>query len=168
MAMKVASTVQASIAAPRGPFYQWLVPGVFFDQLETVLNDTFGIAGVSGTSDTSGPWDVPGSHRIVHLSDGNSARETVTAADPPDYFAYLVNEFTQPLIRTLVKEARGQWWFTDEGAGLHARWTYTFEARGLWAVPLLLPMVKILWNRAMNSALGVVKARAEREVVRGR
>lgn len=166
--MKIASTVRASINAPREPFYQWLVPGIFYDQLETVLNDTFAIPGVSKTTDTSGPWDVPGSHRIVHLSDGNSARETVTAADSPDYFAYRVNEFTQPLIRTLVKEARGQWWFIDDGAGTHAKWTYTFEARGLWAVPLLFPMVKMLWNRAMKSAMGVVKDRAEEEVAGGR
>ncbi len=165
--VNVASTVTASIAAPRGPFYTWLIPGVFFDQLETVLPDTGFIAGVAKTTDTTGPWDVPGSQRIVHLSDGNSARETVTAADTPDYFAYVVTEFTDPIVRRLVKEARGQWWFTDDGSGTHAQWTYTFEGKSVFAAAPLLPMVKIFWNRSMKAAMKIVKERAEKEVAGG-
>ena len=164
---QVSTTVNLSIAVPREPFYSWLVPGVFFDQLETVLPDTAGIPGVAKTTDTTGPWDVPGSNRIVHLSDGNSAREEVTAADTPDYFSYLVTEFTHPLIRRLVKEASGQWWFTDDGPGTHTKWTYAFVGKGIWAIPLLLPMVKIFWNRSMKAATGIIKERAEKEVTGG-
>ena len=36
---KVSTTVVSSIAAPRKPFYAWLVPLVFYNQLETVLRD---------------------------------------------------------------------------------------------------------------------------------
>ena len=36
---EVATTVVSSIAAQRKPFYTWLVPGVFYNQLETVLRD---------------------------------------------------------------------------------------------------------------------------------
>jgi hypothetical protein len=161
---KVVTTVTSSIATPREPFYSWLVPGVFFDELGTVLRDAAGLPGVWRTSGTTGPWDVPGSHRTVHTTDGYSAREEVAAADAPDYFAYVVTEFTQPIISRLVTEARGQWWFTPERAGTHAKWTYAFEARGIWAVPLLLPVIKILWNRYMKAAMAVIKERAEREV----
>ena len=161
---KVATTVTASIAVERESFYAWLVPGVFFDQLETILPDSFGSPGVAKTTDTSGPWDVPGSHRTVHLSDGNSAREEVTAADTPDYFAYTVTEFTNPLIRRIVKRAGGQWWFTDNGAGTQAKWTYEFEGMSIFAVPLLIPIVKILWNRSMKASMKIIKARAEKEV----
>src|SRR6188768_2575215 len=122
---KVSTTVEAVIAAPRTAFYAWLVPGVFSNQLETVLRDAAFLPGVSKTTGTTGPWDKAGSTRIVHLTDGTTVRETVTSATAPDYFAYRLTEFSSPMIRGLVKEARGQWWFTDSGSGLQAKWTYT-------------------------------------------
>ena len=165
--VKVAATVTSSIAASRRPFYAWLVPGVFSDELETVLHDSLFISGVSKTADTSGPWDVPGSQRTLHFTDGNSAREEVTAADAPDYFAYVVTEFTDPLIRRLVREVREQWSFTDEGTGTRAKWTAAFEAKSILAVLPLLPMVKIFWRRAMKGAMRNTKERAENEVTGG-
>ena len=165
--VKVATTVTSPIAAPREPFYAWLVPGVFFDQLETILPDSLGSPGVVKTTGTSGPWDVPGSYRTVHLSDGNSAREEVTVADTSEYFAYTVTEFTNPFIRRLVKRAGGRWWFTDDGAGTHAKWVYEFESRSVITAPLLLPIVKILWNRSMKAGMKIIKERAEKEVPGG-
>lgn len=163
---EVATTVVSVIAAPRKPFYAWLVPGVFYDQLETVLRDAAFMPGVSKTTGTTGPWDKPGSTRVVHLTDGTSCRETVTSATAPDYFAYKLTEFSNPLIRILVKEARGQWWFTDEGQGLHAKWTYTAETKNPFGAILVAPVIKILWHRYMQAAMNVTKERAEKEVVR--
>ena len=163
---EVTTTVSSTIAAPGGPFFSWLVPGVFSDELGTVLRDAAWLPGVEKTSGTTGPWDVPGSYRTVHTTDGYTAREEVMAAHPPDYFAYMVTDFTRPMLRILIKEARGQWWFTPGGAGTHAKWAYTFEGRALWAMALLTPVVKILWNRYMNAAMEVIKERAEHEVAR--
>ena len=56
-------------------------------------------------------------------------RETVKTATAPDYFAYRLTEFSSRMISMLVREANGQWWFTDEGAGTQAKWTYTAEGR---------------------------------------
>jgi hypothetical protein len=162
----VATTVVSSIAAQRKPFYTWLVPGVFYHQLETVLRDAAFLPGVARTSDTTGPWDKAGSTRIVHLTDGTTVRETVTTATAPDYFAYRLTEFSSPMIRALVKEARGQWWFTDSGSGLQAKWTYTAESKNLLGGLILLPVIKILWHRYMQAAMNVTKARAEKEVAR--
>ena len=164
---EVATTVVSSIAAQRKPFYTWLVPGVFYNQLETVLRDAAFLPGVAKTTDTTGPWDKAGSTRIVHLTDGTTVRETVTSATAPDYFAYRLTEFSSPMIRMLVKEARGQWWFTDSGSGLQAKWTYTAEGRSVLAMPILIPVIKILWNRYMSAAMNEIKARAEKEVARG-
>jgi hypothetical protein len=164
---EVATTVVSLIAAPKKPFYAWLVPGVFYNQLETVLRDAAFLPGVAKTTDTTGPWDRAGSTRIVHLTDGTTVRETVTSATAPDYFAYRLTEFSSPMIRGLVKEARGQWWFTDSGSGLQAKWTYTAESRHLLGALLLLPVIKILWNRYMKAAMKVTKDRAETEVARG-
>src|SRR5262245_24929917 len=139
---KVATTVTSPINAPRRPFYKWLVPGVFYNQLQTVLRDAAFLPGVVRTTGTTGPWDVPGSHRTIHLSDGNTVREEVMAADTPDYFAYQVTEFTQPMIRRTVKEARGQWWFTDNGGGTQIKWTYTAESTSWLAMLIVYPVIK--------------------------
>jgi hypothetical protein len=160
----VSTTVVSSIAAPRKPFYKWLVPGVFYNQLETVLRDAAFLPGVASTTDTTGPWDVPGSTRIVHLTDKNTVRETVTAATAPDYFAYALTEFSNPAIRFLVKEARGRWWFTDDGSGTQAKWTYTAESKNFLGGLVLLPVIKIFWNRYMKAAVKLTKERAEKEV----
>jgi hypothetical protein len=161
---EVATTVVSSIAAQRKPFYTWLVPGVFYSELETVLRDAAFLPGVARTTDTTGPWDKPGSTRIVHLTDGTTVRETVTSATAPDYFAYRLTEFSSAMIRMLVKEARGQWWFTDNGPGLQAKWTYTAVSKNPIATLILYPVIKILWNRYMKAAMKATRQRAEAEV----
>jgi hypothetical protein len=164
---EVATTVVSTIAAQRKPFYTWLVPGVFYSELETVLRDAAFMPGVARTTGTTGPWDKPGSTRIVHLNDGTSVRETVTTATTPDYFAYRLTEFSSPMIRRIVKEARGQWWFTDSGSGLQAKWTYTAESKNVFGTLMLYPVIKILWHRYMKAAMKVTKERAEAEVGTG-
>lgn len=161
---KVSTTVEASIAAPREAFYKWLVPGVFATQLETVLKDAASLPGVAKTTGTTGPWDVPGSTRIVHLTDGTTCRETVKEATAPNSFAYQLTEFSSPPVAGLVKQAGGEWRFTDEGGGTHAKWTYTAEAKHDLGIIVLTPIIKILWNHYMTAALETIKARAEAEV----
>jgi hypothetical protein len=161
---RVATTVTAQIAVPRRALYAWLIPGVFYDELDTVLRDEAGLPGVTRTTGTTGPWDVAGSTRIVHLSDGTTCRETVKTATTPDYFAYRLTEFSSRIVGALVREATGQWWFTDNGAGTRAKWTYTAESRSIFAMPLLFPVITILWHRYMRSAIRRIQARAEQEV----
>ena len=165
---KVATTVIESIAVPRAALYAWLIPGVFLNELDTVLRDEAGLPGVTRTTGTTGPWDVPGSTRIVHLSDATFCRETVKVATAPDYFAYRLTDFSSRVISLLVREANGQWWFTDEGAGTRAKWTYTAESRFFLATPILIPVIRILWNRYMRSAMTRIKTRAEQEVMAGK
>ncbi|WP_429650295.1 SRPBCC family protein [Skermanella aerolata] len=162
--VSVPTTVTASIAAPRAVLYEWLILRVFTNELDTILRDAPGFPGVTHTTGTTNLWNVPGATRIVHLSDGTSSRETVTAASTPDYFAYRLTEFSSRRLRLLVREAKGQWWFTDEGTGTHAKWTYTAESRNILSAPLLVPVMKVFWNRSMRQALARIKARAEKEV----
>lgn len=161
---KVSTTVTTTVKAPRGPFYQWLVPGVFDDQLDTVMRDEAGFAGITVTTGTTGAWDIPGNTRIVHQYDGTYSRETVTHAAAPDYFAYRLTEFSSFFLNLLVHEARGQWWFTDDGDGTHAKWSYTAEARSFLTVPILIPVLKVFFNRLMTKTLERIKARAEAEL----
>jgi hypothetical protein len=64
----------------------------------------------------------------------------------------------------LVREAGGQWWFTDEGSGTHVKWTYTAESRWMITMVILFPVIRILWNRYMQSSMRVIKTRAEKEI----
>jgi hypothetical protein len=161
---KVATSVIATIAVPRTALWTWLVPGVFYDDLPGVVRDEAGLAGCTKTTGTTGPWDVPGSTRIVHLADETSVRETVTVATAPHYFAYRLTDMSGRMVRMLVREAAGQWWFTDEGTGTHVKWTYTAESRNILAMVVLFPFIRIVWNRFMQSSMRIIKARAEKEI----
>ncbi|HWI71396.1 MAG TPA: SRPBCC family protein, partial [Baekduia sp.] len=108
------------------------------------------------TSDQTGPWDVVGSRRTVHLSDGSTATEQVTACDAPRSFGYTVSGFTNP-IRHLAREGRGEWSFEEAGDGAtDVRWTYTFEARSRAAAVVLTPVVKLAWRGFMRRGLAAL------------
>ncbi|WP_437931542.1 SRPBCC family protein [Sorangium sp. So ce291] len=160
----VSTVVSTRIAVPRAPFFDWLVPGVFDTELHTVLRAGYGFPGTEWTSGTTGPWDVPGSYRTIHLTDGSTVREEVLVADAPDYFAYVVTNFTNPILRRLVKEARGQWWFTDDGPGTKAKWLYEFEGTSALATLVLTPVIKVFYKMYMTAGLQRIKERAEDEL----
>jgi Polyketide cyclase / dehydrase and lipid transport len=143
--MDVATTVTRRIDEPRDALFARFIP----IKLEDILHRYGLIPAVTGTSDQTGPWDVVGSSRTVHLADGSSARERVTRCESPALFAYTVDGFTNP-IRFLVREARGVWVFEEDG---EVRWTYTFAARSLPAALLLAPIVRVLWRGFMRRAL---------------
>lgn len=104
---------------------------------------------VVSTSGNTGPWDTPGSSRTVHLKDGNTAREEVTAYDRPKFFAYKTSEFTFAL-RYLANGATGQWWFSPDGPATKVKWTYTFAANS-WPSAIILPVfARLLWSGYMR------------------
>jgi hypothetical protein len=74
------------------------------------------VPGVASTSNVSGPWDRPGSTRIVHLLDGSTVNEGLTDYDRPTHFAYRVSEPTFSL-KHLMSYARGQFWLAPTEAG---------------------------------------------------
>jgi hypothetical protein len=107
------------------------------------------VPGVASTSDISGPWDRPGSHRIVHLLDGSTVNEGITAYDRPSYFAYRVSNPSFAL-KHLMTEARGQFWFAPAKGGTSVTWIYTFQAKNhLAKLPLML-FVKTQWKGYMD------------------
>jgi hypothetical protein len=150
MPATVSTTVTATALVPRGVLFDRFIPVALPD----ILTGWGPIPAVTATSGQTGPWDEPGSERTVHLADGSTARERVTECRTPEYFAYVVAGFTNP-IRLLACEGRGQWWFdaAGDGAATHIRWTYTFEARSRAAGLLLAPIVHTAWRRFMRVGL---------------
>jgi hypothetical protein len=115
------------------------------DVLPKILTGYGLLPGVAGTSDISGPWDQPGSHRLVHLADGSTVHEGLTDYDRPSYFAYRVSDPSFAL-KHLMTEARGQFWFEAVDGGTKVKWTYTFQARNRLAKIPLTPFVKTQWK----------------------
>lgn len=123
------------------------------DVLPKVLTGYGPLPAVVSTSGNTGPWDTPGSARVIHLADGSTVREQVTHFDKPGYFAYRVWEFGNPIIRSLATEARGEWTFAAAPGGTQVNWTYTFTAKnGLTALPLSA-IAQVLWRGYMDVCL---------------
>lgn len=143
--MDVATTVTRRIEEPRETLWARFVPV----KLEDILRGYGPVPAVTGTSGQTGPWDVVGSSRTVHLADGSSASERVTRVEAPRVFGYTVSGFTNP-IRFLAREARGVWVFEEDG---EVRWTYAFAARSPAHAVVLAPVVRVLWRGFMRRAL---------------
>jgi hypothetical protein len=143
------ATVTASTGEDRAALFARFIPV----RLEDILTGWGPVPAVVKTSNQSGPWDRVGSSRTVHLRDGSTAREAVTDCRAPSYFAYTVEDFTNP-VRFLAAEARGQWWFDARpGGGTDVRWTYAFVPRNGAAAALLAPVVQHAWQRFMRVGL---------------
>jgi hypothetical protein len=141
---------------------QALIPGspdavfafiVAEDVLPKVLTGYGPLPAVLGTSAHTGPWDTPGSARLIHLADGSSVREQISAFTPPRHFAYRVWDFGNPIIRTLATEAHGEWHFAPAPGGTLVTWTYTFSAKNAAAAVPLTAITQTLWRGYMNTCL---------------
>ncbi len=150
----VAVTLEAQIEAQQTQVFDYIAGEAVLP--EVLTGYTLFLPAVVRTSGNTGPWDVPGSSRTVHLKDGNTAREEVTGYDRPVSFSYKSSEFTFAL-RYLASSATGQWWFTADGAASKIRWTYTFAAKG-WLSSRFLPIfARLLWAGYMRVCLDNTK-----------
>lgn len=121
--------------------------------LPKVLTGYGPLPGVVRTSDHTGPWDRPGSARVVHLADGTTVREQITDHEGPRFFAYRVWAFDHPIVRRLAAHARGEWTFEPVPGGTQVQWTYTFSAKSRWTVLPLSAIARLLWRGYMDVCL---------------
>ena len=147
---EIAITREVTIPKPRADVFDVIAAE---DVLPKVLTGYGPLPAVVATSGNTGPWDRPGSERVVHLADGSTLREQVTAYRRPGYFSYRVWAFDNAVINKLASGGRGEWIFTDVPGGTHVRWTYAFKRRSFLAgVPLSI-VVHILWRGYMDVCL---------------
>lgn|SRR5436309_2742128 len=158
-ARSVSVSVSARIGRSRAELFELFIPV----ELSRILLGYGPIPAVVATSGQTGQWDQAGSSRTVHLADGNTAREAVTACERPRYFAYRVSDFSGA-VRHLAREARGQWWFAQAGEDTtDVVWTYSFIARSGVARMALLPVVKLLWRGFMQAGMREIASIAAAE-----
>lgn len=149
-AHRVAVTRQVVIARPPPVVFAFITAE---DVLPKVLTGYGPLPAVVRTSEHTGAWDKPGSARIVHLADGNTVREQLTAHSVPGHFRYRVWDFSDKIIRSLATGAIGEWTFVSHEKGTLVTWTYTFSAtNAAAAIPLSL-IAKLFWRGYMDVCL---------------
>ena len=107
----------------------------------------------------TGNWDALGQTRTVYLSDGSHAQELITQYSKPNYFAYVVSNFSG-ILGFLVTVAVGEWWFENCDSlpsSTLVRWSYTFTPKSLLAVPILWLVNKFLWSGYMHSVMSNIQ-----------
>jgi hypothetical protein len=123
---------------------------------------------VIGTEEQTGNWDTIGQTRSVYLSDGSSAKELLTQYQKPDYFSYVVSDFTG-ILGLLITSAVGEWWFETGNLSANStviRWSYTFIPKSLIAIPILWLLNKFLWAGYMRSAISNIQSQLDRQTAK--
>ena len=122
------------------------------------------LPGISETQGHDAPWSSPGQTREYQLTDNSSVSEKLTGFTRNATFAYNVFGFTS-VLKTLVRDARAEWHFTQVAAGrTQIDWTYFFTPTNSLSEPVLWFFVKTLWPGYLRSALSRVKMKAENEI----
>jgi hypothetical protein len=163
------ATVETSAAVPLATAWETFVP---VDLAEVFPNAKGPVPAVRGTSGQQGRWDVVGRSRSVHLGDGSTVHEEITASDPSGgagpagnvaTFSYRVSGFTGP-IGALAKEAHGTWRFEQISPRKTViRWTYIFVPKnGLASLPLRF-VLATFWRAYMRDGIANVRRIAERQ-----
>jgi hypothetical protein len=148
-------TVTAKAAVPPQRCFDAIVP----IDLTAMMRGYGPLPAVSGVRGQTGPWDTPGSTRVVELADGNELPERIVAVSIPGAFHYRVGPPTGPLGR-IVGHIDGSFLFdAAPGGGTAVSWTYGFRPRrgATLAVRALAP----LWRRYATQSLARAVAIAE-------
>ena len=152
------ATVEATVRADQTAAFEHIVP----IDLKSIFTGYGPLPAVTGTQNQVGAWDATGQTRTVHLSDGSSAQELLTKYEHSNYFSYTVSGFTGAL-RFLTTSANGEWWFSRAASGqTHIKWRYAFNARSVFAVPILWFIATVLWRNYMRKALRLSQIQVER------
>ena len=155
----VSTKVSAEIEVPRDRFFYWFTSV----DLPKVMHRYGPLSGVVGIRDQTGPMHVPGSSRVLLLSDGTTAIEEVIGCDPPKEVVYRLYQLTS-FFRYLVAEARGEIGFSEtRNGGTSVEWRYSFFGRNPVATLVLQILIPLLWNGFMQAALTRCKYLAEAE-----
>ncbi len=112
----------------------------------------------------TGNWDAIGQTKTVNLSDGSSVKERLTQYQKPDYFSYVVSDFSG-ILGLLITSAVGEWWFESSDLSPNStliRWSYTFIPKSFIAIPILWIVNKFVWAGYMRSVMSNIQLQLDR------
>lgn len=119
------------------------------------------LPGVAGCDDAQGGWSAIGQLRRLTLTDGVRLTETLTAFEPPRFYAYDVEGFAG-LFGALISGADASWRIEPARGGLtRVEWRYRFTPRGAIEGAMLRMLVRALWPGYMRRALESLKRSLE-------
>lgn len=144
---RVTARVSRRLTDPPERVFERLVP----IDLSTIIKRWGPLPGVAGVRDQTGEWDHVGASRTVMLEDGSTAREELTAFNPPHHFGYTLT-FGSPT-SLLAPEAAGTWWmWPAEGGGTELEWAWAIAPRR-GAGPFVELALAPMWRRYADQAL---------------
>jgi hypothetical protein len=123
---------------------------------------------VIGIEDQTGNWDTIDETKTVNLSDGSSVKERLTQYRKPDYFSYVVSDFSG-ILGLLITSAVGEWWFETGNLSPNStiiRWSYTFIPKSLIAIPMLWIVNKFLWAGYMRCVMSNIQTQLDPQTVK--
>jgi hypothetical protein len=103
-------------------------------------------------------WQA-GALRNVHNSDGSVIVEQLLELTAPERHRYRLLSGFKPPFSWLVAFAEGDWRFTPVDGGTRIDWHYRFELRSPLAWPVVFPIVRLFFGRAMQDCLDAMAAR---------
>lgn len=104
-----------------------------------------------------GAQPLPGGRRDVHNSDGSILVEELLELTAPKRHRYRLVSGFKPPFSLMVAYAEGDWRFVPEGTGTRIDWHYAFHLRSPLALPVVTPIVKIFFHRAMQDCLDAMR-----------
>jgi hypothetical protein len=160
----ISSTVSITVAVDKAIAFAHVVP----IDLASIFTGYGLLPAAIGTQAQTGDWDAIGQTRTVQLADGSHAQECLTQYREPNYFAYVVSDFSGA-VGFLVASATGEWWFESGNETIDLtliRWKYTFIPKFWFAVPILWIVNKFLWCGYMRSVMSNVKTQLDNQAIK--
>jgi hypothetical protein len=106
-----------------------------------------------------GARPVPGALRNVHNSDGSVIVEQLLELTAPERHRYRLLGGFKPPFAWMVAFAEGDWRFTPVDGGTRIDWHYSFTLRSPVAWPVVFPVVRLFFGRAMQDCLDAMATR---------
>ena len=104
-----------------------------------------------------GAQPVPGARRDVHNSDGSVIVEELQELTSPERHRYRLIGGFKPPFSFMVEYAEADWRFIRESNGTRIDWHYAFHLRSPLALPVVTPIVRIFFRRAMQDCLEAMR-----------
>ncbi len=106
---------------------------------------------------------VTGALRTIHSVDGTALKERVIALERPRRHRYRVVSGVRPPLRWLVTGGTGDWTYEDTDDGTRVTWRFEWELTGAWALPMALPLMKLVFRTAQVRCLAELARQATRD-----
>jgi hypothetical protein len=115
------------------------------------------IPGIKATSHDEA-WNQAGLSRTVYFADGTTAQETMLTYNGPTSFSYKNENFTSPILRTLLHRFEGEWLFTDlEDGSIKIEWIYRMIPKNFLSRVFIKAVLLRFFTRMLHQALDISK-----------